>query len=130
MKNDMFESVLNWKKALSEKGLPTGGTSEVWSDELGQKLAEIIMDGVVLAIPSTLSDSDHLKLSNLLPSLNLAGIAPADVLVVCEAGSRLYNLALPTSDVDYIVIFRHPTTTIISSVLPLKVLHIWFRVWP
>ncbi len=45
----------------------------------------------------------------------MSHIPPSDVLAVCEAGSRLYNLAMPTSDTDYIVIYRHSTQVLIST---------------
>jgi len=51
----------------------------------------------------------------------MAHIPPSDVLAVCEAGSRLYDLALPTSDTDYIVIYRHSTQQLISTHKSIKV---------
>ena len=51
----------------------------------------------------------------------MGSIPPSDVLAVCEAGSRLYDLALPTSDTDYIVIYRHSTQHLISSPNSVKV---------
>ena len=36
-------------------------------------------------------------------------MTPEDVLVVARAGSHMYGLATPTSDTDYIIVFREPT---------------------
>lgn len=94
----------------------------MWSTELGQWLSDVRLgDGVALSAAPSLCEADEQRLSELLSQLKLAGIQPQDVLVVCEVGSKLYNLSLPTSDSDYIVIFRHPTTAILTSVRSLKV---------
>lgn len=36
-------------------------------------------------------------------------MTPENILVVAEAGSHMYGLATPTSDTDYIIVFRQPT---------------------
>lgn len=94
---------------------------ELWTPELGKWLADVRLDGASLSPPSPLSDGDKQCLSELLKGLKVTGIEPEQILVVCEAGSKLYNLALPTSDSDYIIIFQHPTNAILSSLNSLKV---------
>lgn len=124
--------MLAWRQQLSEKGVLAGwagtasqcaggGSEEPWTAELGQWLADVSLCGTPLpALPPLLSDSRQ-RLSELFASLKLSGFEPEQVLVVCEAGSKLYNLSLPTSDTDYIIIFQHPTYAILSSLNPLKV---------
>ena len=34
---------------------------------------------------------------------------PDNILAVAESGSHMYGLATPTSDTDYIIVFREPT---------------------
>lgn len=58
------------------------------------------------AQPTTVTE-DFLR--ELLSSQGLSSILPRDVLVVARAGSHMYNLATPTSDVDYIIVYREPT---------------------
>ena len=97
--------------------------------EVGKWLASSRMDGIGLTEVETPSPSDHLRLTHLMESIGTEGIDPTQILVVAKAGSHLYNLSLPTSDTDYIVIYRHPTETLISSVSQLKVLYfscIWW----
>jgi hypothetical protein len=121
-KEVLFDHVLEWKKHLCELPLPSGNSKEMWTTELGQWLTEVRLgEGVALSALPSLCEVDENRLSQLLTQLNLGGIDAQDVLVVCEVGSRLYNLSLPTSDSDYIVIFRHPTAAILSSVHSLKV---------
>ena len=98
------------------------GASSESMKEVGEWLAAVRMDGVDLTEVERPHPSDHQRLANLMESIGVKGIDPAQVLVVAEAGSHLYNLSLPTSDTDYIVIYRHPTETLISSISILKVL--------
>lgn len=121
-KEVLFHHVLEWKKQLCDAELPAGEGKEVWSTALGQWLSNVRLgDGVALSVPPSLCEADEQRLSELLSQLRLGGIHPQDVVVVCEVGSKLYNLSLPTSDSDYIVIFHHPTAAILTSVRSLKV---------
>ena len=37
------------------------------------------------------------------------GVATRDVVLVARGGSQMYGLALPTSDTDYIIVYKEPT---------------------
>lgn len=120
----LFRHVLDWKRHLCSAELPHG-ERKVWSIELGQWLSDVrLSDELALALAPSLCKVQEQRLSELLSQLKLGGIRPQDVVLVCEVGSKLYNLSLPTSDSDYIVIFRHPTSAILSSVQSLKVTHL------
>lgn len=41
--------------------------------------------------------------------MGITSVTPENVLVVAESGSHMYGLATPTSDTDYIIIYREPT---------------------
>ena len=79
------------------------------------------LDGVRLTAVNRPSTTDQERLAKLMESIGVGGIDPAHILVAAKAGSHLYNLTLPTSDTDYIIIYRHPTEDLISSVTHLKV---------
>ena len=100
----------------------TGASSEFVKEEVGEWLATVRMDGVGLTEVEKPRPSDHQQLARLMESIGVEGIDPTQILVVAAAGSHLYNLSLPTSDTDYIVIYRHSTQTLISSIGQLKVL--------
>jgi len=51
----------------------------------------------------------------------LADINPDNVIVLAEAGSKMYGLSTPTSDTDYIIVYRNRTEDIISTMSSLKV---------
>lgn len=88
---------------------------------MGDWLASVRLDGVGLTVVPQPNPPDHELLARLMESIGVHGIDPAQVLAVAEAGSHLYNLTLPTSDTDYIIVYRHPTQALISSVFHLKV---------
>ena len=113
----LLECVLSWKQGLCAEGLPQCITAPggQWTTELGQWLARMRLNGLLMKAPPPLAPADHQAVSELLCTLNLEEIAPPDVLLICLAGSTLYNLSLPTSDKDYIVVFRRPTLDLISS---------------
>ena len=117
-KAQLLDCVLAWKLELTEAELPQQRTLHdcLWTTELGQWLTSVRLNGLTLRTHSPLSDSDHQRVSELLCSLKLERIAASDVLMVCLAGSSLYNLSLPTSDKDYIVVFRQPTGLLVSSI--------------
>lgn len=116
-KAQLLECLLSWKQDLCAAGLPehTTAPESLWTPELGQWLARVRLNGVTVKTPSPMSETDELRVSELLCSLNMGKIAAIDVLMVCLAGSRLYNLSLPSSDKDYIVVFRRPTVDLVSS---------------
>lgn len=88
---------------------------------LGGWLSAMRLDSICLTEVVKPSVADHDRLAKMMESIGVSGIDPAHILVAAKAGSHLYNLTLPTSDTDYIVIYRHPTEDLISSVTHLKV---------
>ena len=65
------------------------------------------------------SDSDPHR--SFLDSQSLGSVHSRDVIVIAKAGSHMYNLAMPTSDTDYIIVYRQPTQ--VSNCIRLHVLH-------
>jgi len=65
------------------------------------------------------------KLKALLAEIS-ADVNPDDVIVLAEAGSKMYGLSTPTSDTDYIIVYRNPTQDIISTTSILKVSLVYY----
>jgi len=65
------------------------------------------------------------KLKALLAEIS-ADVNPDDIIVLAEAGSKMYGLSTPTSDTDYIIVYRNPTQDIISTTSILKVNLIYY----
>ena len=55
------------------------------------------------------SDANLKKLTEVLSLTRLSGVRPHQVIAVAEAGSHMYRLCTPTSDVDYIIVYKEPT---------------------
>ena len=119
-RDDLLEVVLSWKSRLEEQVMKHP-PAPLWRKELGQWLASVRLGGVSLCQTSVPSISDQKKIGELLDTIGMSTIQSCDVLMMVEAGSRLYNLALPTSDIDYIVVYRHPTNQLLESCRDLKV---------
>lgn len=118
---ELLDCILAWKDGLSEKPHPQSESRSMWSAELGHWLAEQRREGLNVSPTPHVSEVDCNRLSELLHTLSLSNLHPRDILMVCLAGSRLYNLSVPTSDKDYIVVFRQSTQNLLSCVDQLSV---------
>lgn len=85
-----------------------------WSEQLAEWLTEVRMDGVKLLPSVDTTPTEETRLRALLDSEGLTSIHTRDIIVVARGGSQMYNLALPTSDTDYIIVYREPTEKIIG----------------
>ena len=128
VRRELLDCVLAWKKSLSEGSQPDSKSVGSWSPELAQWLADLRQQSLQVSLPEEVSQTDFRRLSELLHTLNLGSISPKNVLLVCLAGSRLYDLALPSSDKDYIVVFRQPTRDLLASIAQLTVSS-WLGLW-
>ncbi|XP_076438937.1 uncharacterized protein LOC143277875 [Babylonia areolata] len=124
-KEDIFQCLMKWHQQLKEKMktcvfVDQKGVTEV----VGGWMMEVRLQGRVL-LPSAASvvateqeggDSNP-RLKQLMAEIGgpLGRLAPEQVLLVARAGSWMYGLSTPDSDVDYVVIFRERTETILSA---------------
>ena len=60
-------------------------------------------------VHSELPSATSVHVKELLQAAGVPSLTPEQVLVVAKGGSRMYNLATPTSDTDYIVVYRDST---------------------
>lgn len=119
---ELLRLVLSSKAEL-ENTRPAGEVDSGLSRDLGEWLAAVRVGGAGLQVTDVAqpSFSNQQRLAKLMEAIGVPGIDPAHILVAAEAGSHLYNLTLPTSDTDYIIIYRHSTQALVSSVSHLKV---------
>ena len=54
------------------------------------------------------------KLNSLLVKIGgvVSEMSPENIVMIARAGSYMYNLATPQSDIDYIIIYKEPTEVI------------------
>ena len=64
---------------------------------------------LLILVCSELPSATSAHVRDLLVAAGVPSLTPEQVLVVAKAGSRMYNLATPTSDTDYIVVYRDST---------------------
>ena len=55
--------------------------------------------------------SDHTELLTLMEQIGgpVAKLQPEQILLITQAGSYMYGLSTPTSDVDYLVVYAEQT---------------------
>ena len=60
---------------------------------------------------SELEREEAAKLSSLLEKIggSVCEIPPENIVMVARAGSYIYNLSTPESDIDYIIIYKEAT---------------------
>ncbi|XP_013086342.2 uncharacterized protein LOC106070901 isoform X1 [Biomphalaria glabrata] len=86
------------------------------STTLGSWLTSTRLQGKKIKPFAALPD-DHSQLLKIMQEIGgpMAKIQPEQILLVTIAGSALYNLKVPDSDVDYLVVYALPTETLLSA---------------
>ena len=66
---------------------------------------------ILLIVRAELPDSEQSELRSLLEKIGgvVSKMAPENIIMITQAGSYIYNLSMPSSDVDYIVVYKEPT---------------------
>ena len=73
------------------------------------------------------NDPYQSNLQSLLERIgdNVSTMAPEQIIMIAQAGSYLYGLATPESDVDFVVIYATPVQVFSVSILN-KCLHLYW----
>lgn len=111
-RSKLAEYILNMKKKVTDKQNNIPKENFEWSSELSKWTAKTRTEGVNYSFLSQCDSDPH---RNFLDSHNLSFLHSRDLVMVAKGGSHMYNLATPTSDIDYIVIYKQPTETIINT---------------
>ncbi|XP_019852083.1 PREDICTED: uncharacterized protein LOC109581992 isoform X1 [Amphimedon queenslandica] len=107
-KEQLLEWVLKVKERV-DKGIEKVPTAQLkWTAELGEWMTKMRMEGAKFLLPQEL-ESNLDPHRDFLDSQSLTSVHSRDVIVIAKTGSHMYNLAMPTSDTDYIVVYRKPT---------------------
>ena len=66
---------------------------------------------ILFIVRAELPDSEQSELRSLLEKIGgvVSKMAPENIIMITQAGSYIYNLSMPSSDVDYIVVYKEPT---------------------
>ncbi|XP_005108346.1 uncharacterized protein LOC101861911 [Aplysia californica] len=120
-KHELFDLIMAWTaelRPLSNALKPQAAKSNQnqVSLAIGKWMMQTRLQGREVA-PSSVIEDEVSHLASLLTKVGgpVAAMSPADVLMVAVAGSAMYNLNTPSSDIDYLVVYRVPTQTLLSS---------------
>lgn len=71
---------------------------------------------VCVYIYSVIPD-EHSSLSKQMQEIGgqVAKLHPEQIILIAQAGSHMYGLATPTSDVDFLVIYSEPCQVCVGS---------------
>ena len=71
----------------------------------------ISLPGVLSNVYSSGIQDSHSNLLQLMETIGgpLTNLEPEQIIMITQAGSFMYGLSTPTSDVDYIVIYAEKT---------------------
>ncbi|XP_019852087.1 PREDICTED: uncharacterized protein LOC109581994 isoform X1 [Amphimedon queenslandica] len=109
-KEQLLELLLKVEQRVTE-GIEKVHTSRLkCTIDYGEWLTKMRMEGANFLLPQKLESDLHVDPHrDFLDSLYLRSIHSHDVILIAKAGSHMYNLAVPTSDTDYVVVYRKPT---------------------
>ncbi|KAL8563911.1 hypothetical protein ACOMHN_049567 [Nucella lapillus] len=116
-KDDIFQCLVTWHKQLKDKMKTCAFTEQQKVTEaVGRWMKETRLQGRVLP-PVVGPEDSNSRLSQLMQEIGgpLTRLAPEQLLLVARAGSLMYGLSTPESDVDYVVIFREKTEVVLSA---------------
>ncbi|XP_013417565.1 uncharacterized protein LOC106178780 isoform X2 [Lingula anatina] len=118
-KLDLFDIVQRWKKEVDCKmSKAKFNKLEKVQEELGKWQADVRCCQKNENFQKlVVEDSARDCLLSLMKKIGgpVASMEPEQIVMIAQAGSYLYDLATPDSDVDYIIVYLTPTEKIISS---------------
>ncbi|XP_064596487.1 uncharacterized protein LOC135463097 [Liolophura sinensis] len=125
-KQEIFDLVISWRDQLSLdlKGFNFTPQQHV-EGILGKWMAKVRVKGQALTPFPGVSEEEQRSLVSMMESIgdHISKLDPSQILMIARAGSHLYGLSTPDSDVDYVVIYRAHTQTILSSCKRLTEIH-------
>ncbi|XP_052084005.1 uncharacterized protein LOC127721312 isoform X1 [Mytilus californianus] len=122
-KKDIFEVLTSWRddvmKQINEIKFTNGQEFETI---VGKWQLETRLYGrKITPLKNGLSD-DHSKLCSLMAEIGgpVNKMEPEQIILIARAGSHMYGLSTPESDVDYVVIYAEKTETVLCACKPFK----------
>lgn len=120
-KRDIFNIVMKWNEEVTGQLSKFIYTDVNKIEQFLQKWqVDVRLEGRAV-VHQALPD-DHTSLVDVMEKIGgpVGKLDPSQILLVARAGSHMYGLSTPESDVDYIVIFREKTETVLGTCKALK----------
>lgn len=116
-KKDAFSILVNWGAQVNHdlKDFKFVQPEEVQSI-VGSWHMAIRLDGWVIRPPASIPDN-YTNLLQLMETIGgpVTSLEPDQIIMITQAGSFMYGLSTPTSDVDYLVIYADKTEKVLTA---------------
>ncbi|ELT94613.1 hypothetical protein CAPTEDRAFT_207458 [Capitella teleta] len=116
---EMLDVVIKWKQSLDKLRKKMKFASVVEIERcIGDFLVDIRTAEFSILPDCALTPENQLKVETLLGQAGseaVRGMPASDILLIAQAGSHLYGLKTPDSDIDYVIIYRTPLKTILGT---------------
>ncbi|XP_060083755.1 uncharacterized protein LOC132563009 [Ylistrum balloti] len=120
-KRDIFNIVMKWNEDMKDQLSKFKYTDVNKIDKILQEWQfDVRLEGRTL-LQQTLPD-DHSNLVSIMERIGgpVGKLEPSQILLVARAGSHMYGLATPESDIDYVVIYAEKTEAVLGTCKALK----------
>ncbi|CAL1546317.1 unnamed protein product [Lymnaea stagnalis] len=128
-KHDLFDLLMTWAQQLRDLNKSvdvrlTKSNQKETERIVGDWLMTTRLQGRQLKPLPALPDQ-HGRLVELMQTVGgpVAKLKPCQILLVAVAGSAMYNMKTPDSDVDYLVVYTLPTESLLSATRKLPECH-------
>lgn len=121
-KRDLFDVLVQWRDSVTEDLKSVQYTDQLEVDEIIAKWQlETRLKGRQLNVPKVLPD-EHYSLTTQMQEIGgqVAKLQPEQIILIAQAGSHMYGLATPTSDVDFLVIYAEPSQKVLGRCKEIK----------
>ncbi|XP_048760797.2 uncharacterized protein LOC125669961 [Ostrea edulis] len=121
-KRDIFDILVQWRDFVVEELKHLKYTSPQEVEEIvGKWQLEIRLKGRHLTSPRVLPD-EHSSLTTQMQEIGgqVTKLQPQQIILIAQAGSHMYGLSTPTSDVDFVVIYSEPCQNVLGRCKEIK----------
>ncbi|XP_045212796.2 uncharacterized protein LOC123563823 [Mercenaria mercenaria] len=117
-KKDAFVKLCEWKEEVDKHLTPKYNFTkpEEVHGIVGKWHMEMRLKGRTIT-PNTCVKDGISEMLGLLEEIGgqVAGLKPEQILMIARAGSYMYGLSTPTSDIDYVIIYAENTETYLTA---------------
>ncbi|XP_061191181.1 uncharacterized protein LOC133199394 [Saccostrea echinata] len=121
-KRDVFDLLVQWRDSVISglKNLQYTNQQEM-EEIIGKWQIETRLKGRKISVPKVLPD-EHSSLTTQMQEIGgqVAKLQPEQIILIAQAGSHMYGLATPTSDVDFLVIYSEPCENVLGRCKEIK----------
>ncbi|KAK3091443.1 hypothetical protein FSP39_019882 [Pinctada imbricata] len=121
-KRDIFDVLVKWRDSTVDSMKKFKHTDHTEVEAIvGRWQMDVRLNGRQLSVDRAIGD-EFSNLTKLMSDIGgpVSTFQPEQILLVARAGSYLYGLSTPTSDIDYLIVYKEPTKNILSRCKDIK----------